>query len=149
MTWPLALIDLIAVFVIHAVVEARDEKLDALWAVVSLLVVGPYVVRSALAQRYSGYEISPPVTWQQSLKVMWLLAWRSEVLGLAAIMLVSSLLSLAPAWRASVTTTDPLVNNIGLSLVDAVSNLLFYPLLIPAMLCKRYRGFHLSVRKAA
>ena len=146
LTWPLASLDLIAVFLIRVVADSRDESLTAIWAVIAFFCVGPLVVRRALARRYGGLEIHPRLTWQQSLKVMWLLGWRSETLSLVAIVVFSGLLKLAPGLRATVTTTDPFWNDIGLSLADTVTSLLFYPLLIPAMLRKRYRGFHLEVR---
>jgi hypothetical protein len=50
---------------------------------------------------------------------------------------------------ANLTGENPLVNNVGLSVADALSSLVFYPFLVTAMLRKRYRGFRLELVEQA
>ena len=99
LTWPLAALDLAVVTVIHGVLDAQGETLDSVWAVAGFFVVSPWVIRRALARAYANRqavaisrdgEERARLSYQQSLKVMWLLAWRSTVMALAALLLVSS-----------------------------------------------------------
>jgi hypothetical protein len=115
------------------------------WALLSFLTVAPWVVRRALGLRYGRRRIQPKLSYQQSLKVMWLLMWRTLVLSLCAVLVVSLILRAFGINGQSIGEQGPLVNNLGLSLADTVSSLLFYPFLIPGMLRKRYRGFRLEV----
>lgn len=154
MTWPLAAIDLGVILIVHGVLEAQDETLDSVWAVVGFFVVSPWVVRRALARAYENTrtvvvakgEDSPRLTYQQSLKVMWLLAWRSTVLALVALLVFSALLKLVGIRTRDLPAQGPLVNALGLSFFDALTSLLFFPFLIPGMVRKKYRDFHLELR---
>jgi len=154
LTWPLAAIDLAVVLFIHGVLEAQDETLDSIWAVAGFFIVSPWVVRRALARAYDNSRIAvvakgedrPRLTYQQSLKVMWLLAWRSTVLALAALLVFSALLKLVGIRTRDLPTQGPLVNALGLSFFDALTSLLFFPFLVPGMVRKRYRDFHLELR---
>jgi hypothetical protein len=153
MTWPLAAIDLTSVLVVHGLFEPSGETWDSVWALVLLAVIWPWVIRRALRRNYGSERVMVVRTgtsgdrgaleYQESLKVMWLLAWRSLVLLLLAGLLISLVLK-AAGWNShTFSANSPLVNNLGLSLMDAVSNVLFIPLLIPGMLRKSYRGFRL------
>jgi hypothetical protein len=93
--------------------------------------------------------VSPRLDYQQSFKVMWLLAWRSIPLALLALLVVSALFRVTGLKLPQGSLDDPLVNAFGLSTIDTVSSLVLYPLLIPGMLKKRYRGFHLEVRSTS
>ena len=154
MTWPLAALDIAVVCIIHGVLEAQTETLDSVWAVVSFFVVSPWVVRRALSKKYGKVRIAvltqdkdrAQLHYQQSLKLMWLLAWRSTVLALVALLVVSGLLRLVGIQARDLPAQGPLANALGLSAVDAVTSLFFFPFLIPGMLRKRYRGFHLELR---
>ena len=154
LSWPLAAIDLGVVLLIHGVIDAQGEALDSAWAVAAFFIVSPWVVRRALARRYgscrvvvvSGEQDRARLQYQQSLKVMWLLAWRSSLLGLGALLLVSGVLRLLHTSAHDLATPGPLVNALGLSAVDALTSLLFFPFLIPGMLRKRFRSFHLEWR---
>ncbi|HTS74694.1 MAG TPA: hypothetical protein VMG40_00735 [Bryobacteraceae bacterium] len=144
LTWPMALIDLAVVFTLHGIVNVSGESADSIWAVVAFFGVSPWIVRRALNLRYGMLRIHPPLTYQQSLKVMWLLAWRTLALSLIALVPISL------AFRALHVNTSfgdqsPLVNNVGLSTMDTISSLVFTPLLVGSMLRKRYRGFRLEV----
>ena len=154
LSWPLAALDLGAMLLIHGLIDARGEALDSAWAVAAFFIASPWVVRRALARRYGGCRVAvvtgagdrARLQYQQSLKVMWLLAWRSSLVGLAALLLVSGVLRLVGISTRDLATPGPLVNALGLSAVDALTSLLLFPFLIPGMLRKRYRGFHLEWR---
>ena len=150
LTWPLALLDFLLVFVFHGIFDTAAETWDSIWAVVSFLAVSPWVVRRALRRRYGRLRVvvsgSPrALRYQESLKVMWLLAWRTLVLSLVSLLVISLVLRLAGLRSRAFTNEDPLWNSLGLSAADAVSSLVFAPLLIPGMLRKRFKGFHLEL----
>ena len=159
-TWPLLLMDLVFVLVVHGLVEPAGETWDSIWAVVSFVTVGPWVIGRAFRREYAGYRVmaerteengnrylSPP-GYQENLKVMWLLAWRSLILFLIAGALLSLLMKLMGASSSDFSTTSPLLNNLGLDALDTVSNMVFFPVLIPGMLKKHYRGFELVLEPA-
>lgn len=153
LTWPLAMMDAAVVLLLHGWFNAAGETWDSMWLVISFFVVSPWVIRRALRRQYGPYKIAvvhrdrrDTLNYQESLKVMWLLAWRTLVLSLVALVLVSLLMRLTGVAARDFSTQDPMVNNLGLSAVDAVSSLVFSPLLIPGMLRKRYRGFSLEVQ---
>jgi len=155
MTWPLAALDFAVVTVIHGMLDVQGETLDSIWALVGFFVVSPWVVRRALGRRYGNHQAAATtregkersrLTYQQSLKVMWLLVWRSTVMALAALLVVSGLLHFAGIAARDFPAQGPLVNALGLSAVDALTSLAFFPFLIPGMLRKRYRDFHLEWR---
>jgi hypothetical protein len=159
LTWPVSLMDLVVVFAIHAVLEAQGETLDSIWAVAVFIVVFPWVVRRALARPYGAWKVvvmrnsdeRPRLSYQQSLKVMWLLAWRPLVPSLVALLAISGTLRLARVDTHNLldnfSSNDPLANALGLSVIDALSSMVFLPFIIPGMLRKRYRGFHLETRE--
>ena len=161
LTWPLSLIDLAVIVMIHGVLDVEGETLDSIWAVAAFFVVSPWVVRRAVARPYgalhgalrvtvaAGSQERARLTYQESLKVMWLLAWRALVLSLAALLVISGALRLAGVSAGNLSNPGPFLNALGLSAIDALSSIAFYPLLIPGMLRKRFRGFHLEVREAA
>lgn len=154
LTWPFALIDLAVVLLLHGVLDVTTETGDAAWGALSFFVVSPWVIRRALRREYAGSTVvvlrgeasSTALSYQESLKVMWLLAWRWLVLSLVALLLVSLVLRVLGLNSHSFSTPDPLTSNLGMSIAGDVSNLFFFPLLIPGMISKRYRGFHLEVR---
>jgi hypothetical protein len=154
LTWPLAVLDLAVVLFIHGVLDLQTETLDSIWAVLGFFLISPWVVRRGLAKTYrgthvavmSGGEERAGLTYQQSLKVMWLLAWRSTAIALAALFAFSALLSASGLKTQGLPTQGPLVNALGLNLVDAITSLLFFPFLIPGMVRKRYRDFRLELR---
>ena len=148
LTWPLALIDMGVVFIIHGLFETGGETWDSIWALAAFFTVSPWVVRRALRRQKIGVVRAAgngnELRYQESLKVMWLLAWRTLALSMAALLLVSLLLRVTGFTSQQFSTRNPLVNNLGLSLVDAISSLVFAPFLIPGMLKKLYKGFHLE-----
>jgi len=148
LTWPMALIDLSVVFVLHGMLEVQGESADSIWAVIAFFGVAPWVVRRALNLKYGSLRVRPKLGYQQSLKVMWLLTWRTLVLSLAALVPISLALR-ALHVETNLSAENPLMNNVGLSIFAAVSSLVFYPLLVGAMLRKKYRGFRLEVIEEA
>jgi hypothetical protein len=148
--WPFTLIDLAMVVVIHGVLDAQGALLDVIWGVASFFIVAPWVVRRALKRNrivaVTNQVAKPELNYQQSFKAMWLLSWRTIPLTFAALFLISLLIKVAGITLPRVSTDDPLVNSFGLSIADTISSLVLYPLIIPSMLRKRYRGFHLEVR---
>lgn len=149
LTWPLALMDLSVVSLIHGMLDVSGETLDSLWAVAAFFVASPWVVRRALSLPYGSLRVQPRLTYQQSLKVMWLLAWRTLVLSLIALLVISGALRLFGVTGRDLPNPGPFLNALGLSAVDTVSSLVFYPLLIPGMFRKRFRGFHLELQEPA
>jgi hypothetical protein len=144
LTWPLALMDLMVVIVVHGVLDMQGETLDSIWAVVAFFIASPWVIRRAFRNQIE--TETGPLKYQESLKVMWLLAWRSTVLMLLAVVALSGLLRLTGQTATELAPQGPLGNALGLSAVDAIVSLAFTPFLIPGMLRKRYRGFRLVLR---
>lgn len=148
LTWPMALIDLTVVVLLHGVLNVQGESADSLWAVAGFFGVSPWVVRRGLDLKYGDWRVRPKLSYQQSLKVMWLLSWRALVLSLAALVPISLALR-ALHVNLNIDAQGPLANNLGLSAIDFVSSLAFYPFLIAGMLRKQYRGFHLELAEEA
>ncbi len=148
LTWPMALIDLTVVVFLHGFLEVQGESADSIWAVAAFFAVSPWVVRRGLNLKYGRWRVRPRLSYQQSLKVMWLLGWRTLALSLAALVPISLALR-ALHLDANLTGENPLVNNVGLSVADGLSSLVFYPFLVTAMLRKRYRGFRLELVEEA
>ena len=159
-TWPIALIDLVFVLIVHGLIEPPGETWDSIWALVSFVAVWPWVISRAFGRDYGPWKVmatrsknsgtkdlSPP-RYQENLKIMWLLAWRSLVLLLISGFVISLLLRVIGSTSHDFSSTSPLANNLGLDAVDAVSDLVFFPLLIPGMLRKNYRGFSLVLEPA-
>lgn len=158
LTWPLALLDLGVVVLLHGALDVQGEVADTVWAFVAFFAVGPWVVQRGLRRGSAGKQVVAVVrgsaaarlNYQQSFKVMWLLAWRTLPLTFLALLAISGLFRLTGAkLPQNASLDDPLVSQVGLSLVDLVSSLVLYPLLIPGMLKKRYKGFHLEVRSTS
>jgi len=146
LTWPLALMDLTVVVIIHGILDAPGETLDSIWAVVAFFVASPWVIRRAFKLR--GIEANRAketgrLVYQESLKVMWLLVWRSTVLMLLTMVALSGVLRLTGFNARDLAPQGPLENAMGLSALDAMVSLVFTPFLVPGMLRKRYRGFRL------
>ena len=136
LTWPMALIDLGVVILLHGFLEVQGESADSVWAVLAFFGVSPWVVRRGLNLKYGRLRVQPKLSYQQSLKVMWLLAWRPLAPSLVALLAISATLRLARvdthAFVDSYLRQDPLVNALGLSFVDAITSMVFLPFVIPA-----------------
>jgi hypothetical protein len=137
------------------VIVAQGETLDSIWALVAFFAVAPWVVKRALARRYGAWSIAvlrdgddrPRLKYQESLKVMWLLTWRTLPLVLVAALAISAIIRVLKIPTTTMETLDPLENALGLSVVDSLASLVLTPLLIPGMLRKKYRGFRLELKE--
>lgn len=153
LTWPLAVLDLAVVFLLHGILDVSGETYDSIWALVMFFAISPWVIQRAFRQSYGGRRIAvvrvpalpAAIRYQETLKVMWLLAWRTLVLMLVALVPLSMLLRAAGITGESIRIESPLVNALGVSLVDTATSILFTPLLLPSMLRKKYRGFRLEL----
>src|SRR5215831_19730250 len=58
MTWPLALLDLAVILLIHGVMDTQTETLDSVWAVIGFFGASPWVVRRALARSYGNIRVA-------------------------------------------------------------------------------------------
>jgi hypothetical protein len=156
--WPSALIELgWAVFQIVAGVQSTG--VDSLYYVASFFLIGPWLVRRAIRLGYPDFSLvvvgdddrAHGMTYQESLKVFWLLGWRTAILMIAALiplsLLVGALVKVSLADWVRSFGFSKVGNNLGLAAVDFLAGLALFPLLIPTMLRKQYRGFHLEVRR--
>lgn len=159
LVWPGTLIDATRALLLF-LLGIESTSLDSIYLLIAFFVVEPWVVRRALRLKYPGLHFNitgeedsepRPMSYQESLKVVWLLTWRSTLLLLAAAVPFSFLvgkvlhLPLTEWFHAS----SRLANALGLTMVDLVTGLAFFPLLIPAMLRKEYRGFRIAAIRPA
>ena len=149
LTWPVAAIDLAVMLVVHGVLNVTGDSFDSVWALGVILVVSPWAVRRAFGLPYGGrrIQVAPggSLGYSESLKVMWLLAWRSLIIVFLAILVFSALLRAFGFQSLRLPGLSPLSNAVGLSMVDSVIGLGATPFLIPGMLRKKYKGFRLVV----
>ena len=134
-------------------------KIQLAEAAIGLLVVGPFVIRRALAYAYRafrfevyGYGSTVPrlIGRLESLKVVWLLSWRTEILSLACLVPISfvftSLQKILPIFGQG-NDTNPGLGMVYESLLYLAADLALMPLIIPRMLSKRYTGFHIEAKR--
>ena len=158
MVWPATAID--AAWEIFAWVAGIDSKLAfAVSALSGFFVVETWVVRRAIRHAYGSFSLSvgedvddPPhrMTYQESLSVVWLLTWRVTVLSIAALLvtsLVCKVLSIPLAQWFSFASGSPLGNALGITAVDFITGLAFFPLLIRGMIRKEYRAFRIRIER--
>jgi hypothetical protein len=156
--WPLAALDFGWAVLLYLVIAKNESNLDSVYRLASFFLLAPWVVRRAFAFPYSGFRLEvlregapSRLDYQDSLKVMWLLSWRTAILTLAALVPLSLLLSaitdkpLAESARSLAST--PFTNALALTVADLGSSFLLLPLVIPGMLRKQYRGFTLAARR--
>jgi len=156
LTWPLTLLDLALIVLVHGMFDVQSEAIDLVWGVFAFFGLTPWIMRRAFERFSPGKHVvavsqgveAPRLSYQQTLKAMWLLAWRTTPLALLALLLLSLFFRTTGISLPKVSAGDPLVNAFGLSMLDTITALVLYPLLIPGMLKKRYRGFHLEARPA-
>jgi hypothetical protein len=166
-TWPVLAVDVGRALVFYGLLDVPATDADTLYQFAAFFLIGPLAVRRALKKKYPSAESSAkgkPGTvriatlreieeiapgYQQAFKVYWLLGWRSLILLLPALLLLSFVLNNLLSIQLSTLAqgASPLANALGLAAVDAAIGLLLAPLLIPGMLAKRYRGFRLEVRR--
>ena len=134
-------------------------KIQLAEAVIGLFVVGPFVIRRALGYAYRtfrfevyGYGSSVPrlIGRLESLKVVWLLSWRTEILSLLCLVPISfvftGLQKILPIFGQP-GDTNPGLGMIYESLLYLAADLALMPLIAQGMLSKRYKGFHIEAKR--
>ncbi len=158
MVWPATAID--AAWEILAWMAGIDSKLAfAVSALGGFFIVETWVVRRAVRHSYASFSLSvgedvddPPhrMTYQESLSVVWLLTWRVTVLSLAALLvtsLVCKILNIPLTEWFSFASGSRLGDALGITAVDFITGLAFFPLLIPGMIRKEYRAFRIRIER--
>lgn len=157
MTWPILAIDVLWTVALHAMVEQNTSTAESVFQAVSFFLLGPLIIQRAIRRGTGAHQIVVRKNGHEStlgigdaLSIFWMLAWRSLMLALLALVPLSLLLkSVVPAemneWVRGLAAS-PVSNALGLTAVDGIMNMAFVPFLIPAMLRKRYRQFTLELR---
>src|SRR5258707_1092250 len=129
LTWPLLAIDVLWTVCLHAAVEGNTNTAESIFQAVSFFLLGPIIIRRAIHRGTSQHQIDVLKGGQDaklaigdSLSIFWLLAWRSLILALLALVPLSLLLkSVVPAgmneWIRGLAAS-PVSNALGLTAVD-------------------------------
>ncbi|HUQ91168.1 MAG TPA: hypothetical protein VM120_05760 [Bryobacteraceae bacterium] len=157
LAWPAVVLDFIWSFVVHVILDVKSTGVDALYLVPYLLVIAPWLVRRMFRRTYPNFRLKTmihgapaPMGYTESFKVMWLLSWRTSVLMLVLLLLVSMALGLVHVQLATLvpsTEEAPFFNTVGLSVFENGAALLLMPLVIPGMFAKRYQGFRVMAER--
>jgi hypothetical protein len=157
LVWPAVTLDAIWCFGVYAVYETIPPKAELLFVLIYLIAVAPWLVRRMMRRKYQGFRLLTLVDgketamgYTESFKVMWLLSWRSSVLMLVALFVVSlfgRFLSVQLSTLVPSAEQAPLFNAIGLSVVENGAALFLLPLVMPGMFHKQYQGFRVSVKR--
>lgn len=154
LTWPAVLCDFLWSFTVHVMLEVRSPGVEALYLVPYLLGIAPWLVRRMFRRAYPGFRLQTldggheaPMGYTESFKVMWLLSWRTSVLMLALLLVVSlagGLVHLQLASLVPSSTEAPFLNEVGLSIFENGAALFLMPLVMPGMFHKKYQGFRVA-----
>jgi hypothetical protein len=157
LVWRIALIDIAILSLVFLVLGARINDIFVGYSLFATLVVYPFVVRQVIPKRYDDFRIKvlsdgdeTTMDYTQSFKVAWLLGWRSELLVYVLLLLISPLAQLLPFQLSGLVPKAqeaPWINVVGLSLLMNLAGLILWPVVMPGMLSKQYRGFHLEVER--
>ena len=157
--WPALLIDL-AWALFSFLADFGSSGPESVYHVAAFFLLIPWVVRRAIRHPYPGFRFvvlwdgddePHPMTYQESLKVMWLLNWRVAALTLISLAPISFLLGVVlylplTEWFKFAAGTK-LGNSLGLTALDLITGFAFFPFLIPGMLKKQYRGFRVAMKR--
>jgi hypothetical protein len=157
--WPSTLIETAWAVLFYGLLEADYQTLEAVHLVLSFFLILPFIVRRMIRKPYPGFRLQvlrneqdANIGYQESLKVMWLLSWRTLALMLLSLLPVSFVLSKLLDRQIkdlfAFASGSPFANAMGLTIFDAIGNAVFLPLVIPGMLKKRYKGFRIEARPA-
>jgi hypothetical protein len=159
LTWPLTLIDIGIAFIIHVVLDIHKPGAELVSEIPNLLIIAPWIVRLMMRRSYPGFRLKTLVNgtpaemgYTESFKVMWLLSWRTEVLMLVLLLVVSFFLRFVNVQLASLvpsTEESPFLSALGLSLVLNAAALILMPFVIPGMFSKKYQGFRIVAERIA
>lgn len=157
LVWPAIALDVVWCVVVYSIYETIPPKAELLFAILYLLGVAPWLVRRMMRRKYPRFRLLTLVDgkettmgYTESFKVMWLLSWRSSVLMLLALFVVSlfgRFLSVQLSTLVPSAEQAPLFNAIGLSVVENGSALFLLPLVMPGMFHKQYQGFRVSAKR--
>ncbi|MBV6433586.1 MAG: hypothetical protein IANPNBLG_03764 [Bryobacteraceae bacterium] len=158
LTWPAVVCDFLWSFTVRIMIEARSPGVEALYLVPYLLGIAPWLVRRMFRLSYPGFRLRTledgheiPMGYTESFKVMWLLSWRTSVLMLVALLVVSlagGLVHLQLASLVPSSTEAPFLNEVGLSIFENGAALFLMPLVMPGMFNKKYQGFRVAAVRA-
>ncbi|MBL8231978.1 MAG: hypothetical protein JNL98_26015 [Bryobacterales bacterium] len=157
LVWPAIVLDVLWCFGVYLIYETIPPKAELLFVIIYLLAVAPWLVRRMMRGKYPGFRLLTLVDgketamgYTESFKVMWLLSWRSSVLMLVALFVVSlfgRFLSFQLSTLVPPAEEAPLFNAIGLSIVENGAALFLVPLVMPGMFHKQYQGFRVSAKR--
>jgi len=157
LTWPLTLIDIGIAFVIHVILDIHKPGAELISEIPNLLLIAPWIVRRMFQRAHPGFRLKTiiggvpaPMGYTESFKVMWLLSWRTEVLMLVLLLVVSFFLRFVNVQLASLvpsTEESPFLSALGLSIVLNAAALLLMPFVMPGMFSKRYNGFRVVAER--
>jgi hypothetical protein len=157
LTWPLTLIDIGIAFLIHVILDIHKPGAELISEIPNLLIIAPWIVRRMMSRSYPGFRLKTlvggvpaPMGYTESFKVMWLLSWRTEVLMLVLLLVVSFFLRFVNVQLASLvpsTEESPFISALGLSLVLNAAAFLLMPLVMPGMFSKQYQGFRVVAER--
>jgi hypothetical protein len=138
----------------------QSSTVETIYLMAGFFLISPWIIRRAVRVPYPGFRfltvndpegIVRPMAYGQSMRVFWLLGWRTLALSILALIPVSlvagNLLGLPLAGIGEALSGSRIANSLGLAAVDVVTTFAFFPLLFPGLLRKRFRGFHLQVKR--
>lgn len=155
--WPALVLDAIWSVIVYSIYGSIPPELELGFVLPYLFIIAPWLVRKMFGRKYPAFRLKTLVEgketkmgYTESFKVMWLLSWRSSILMLAALLVVSlfgrflsfQLSSLVPSAKDA-----PLFNQIGLSVLENGSSLFLIPLVMPGMFHKHYQGFRVAAER--
>lgn len=157
LAWPAVVFDIFWSFLIHVVFNIHATGVELIYLIPYLLFVAPWLVRRMVRRRYEGFRLKTvfaegegEMGFSESFKAMWLLSWRTSVLMIGLLLVVSfflqflkvDLASLAPSSREA-----PFLNQAGVSIVENAAALLLMPLVLPGLFQKRFQGFRVIAER--
>lgn len=157
LVWPIFLLEILWAVIVHLMLELHKPGIELLPEIPSLFLISPYLVRRMMAAKHPGFRLHtlrdgvPAVmNYTESFKVLWLLMWRTEIVSLLLLLLISmfarflnvQLSTLVPSAEAA-----PFFNAVGLSVVLNGAGLFLMPLVMPGMFHKHYNGFRIAATR--
>jgi len=157
LVWPTVAAQFAWGFTVYVMLGVTSQNAELVFFVPYLLVIAPWLVRRMMRLRYAGFRlktlvdgVESPMAFTESFKVMWLLNWRTSVLILGLLLVVSFFGQFLSVQLSSLVPTAqqaPFVNSMGVSLLENAAAMILMPLVIPGMLRKRYQGFRVAVQR--
>lgn len=159
LVWPTVAAQFAWGFTVYVLLGVTSQNAELVFFVPYLLVIAPWLVRRMVRRRYEGFRLKTlvegteaPLGFTESFKVMWLLNWRTSVLILGLLLVVSffgQFLSVQLSTLVPTAQQAPFVNSMGVSLLENAGAMILMPLVMPGMFRKRYQGFRMAVERNA